>query len=262
MEKIKAIFLDFDWTLFDHKTRSFNEKGVEGLNKAHEKGVKLIINSARTYYALEGLNTFKLIPFDGYVVSNGGACILNGKTIYADFIKTDIKHDLLSLLESNKFGFNVITELKTYIKVTDKKRVDDFYSVYYEPYPLDFAIYQNEEVLAIQVFCYENEEEEIKTFCKTNNLRFNRFADNNVEITSCEFLKSKGINAIYDALELNKNEAMAFGDDINDIPMFEKVKYGICMGNGKGEAKKEAFYVTDNIENDGLYKALKHFEII
>ena len=72
MEKIKAIFLDFDWTLFDHKTRSFNEKGVEGLNKAHEKGLKLIINSARTYYALEGLNTFKLIPFDGYVVSNGG----------------------------------------------------------------------------------------------------------------------------------------------------------------------------------------------
>ena len=108
----------------------------------------------------------------------------------------------------------------------------------------------------------ENEEEEIKAFCKTNNLRFNRFAENNVEITSCEFLKSKGINAIYDALELNKNEAMAFGDDINDIPMFETVKYGICMGNGKEEAKKEAFFVTDNIENDGLYKALKHFEVI
>ena len=100
MKKIKAIFLDFDWTLFDHKTRSFNEKGVEALNKVHEKGVKLIINSARTYYALEGLNTFKLIPFDGYVVSNGGACILNGKTIYADFIKTDIKNDLLSLLDN------------------------------------------------------------------------------------------------------------------------------------------------------------------
>ena len=64
------------------------------------------------------------------------------------------------------------------------------------------------------------------------------------------------------ALELNKNEAMAFGDDINDIPMFEKVRYGICMGNGKEEAKKEAFFVTDNIENDGLYKALKHFEVI
>ena len=55
---------------------------------------------------------------------------------------------------------------------------------------------------------------------------------------------------------------MAFGDDLNDISMFHIVKYGVCMGNGKDEAKKEAFYVTDNIENDGLYKALKYFDVI
>ena len=55
---------------------------------------------------------------------------------------------------------------------------------------------------------------------------------------------------------------MAFGDDVNDIPMFNSVKYSVCLGNGKEEAKKHAFYVTDTIENDGLYKALKHFELV
>ena len=44
--------------------------------------------------------------------------------------------------------------------------------------------------------------------------------------------------------------------------MFQMVKYGICLGNGKDEAKKYAYYVTDNIENDGLFNALKHFNII
>ncbi len=55
---------------------------------------------------------------------------------------------------------------------------------------------------------------------------------------------------------------MAFGDDLNDIPMFKYVKYGICLGNGKEEAKKYAYFVTDNIEDDGIYNALKKFNLI
>ena len=55
---------------------------------------------------------------------------------------------------------------------------------------------------------------------------------------------------------------MAFGDDLNDLSMFKLVNYSVCMGNGNEKAKKEAFYVTDNIENGGIYKALKHFNII
>ena len=55
---------------------------------------------------------------------------------------------------------------------------------------------------------------------------------------------------------------MAFGDDTNDIPMFNIVKYGICMGNGNQEAKKHAFYITSNIEEDGIKNALEHFNVI
>ena len=91
MDKIKIIFSDFDWTLFDHKTRTFNAKGVEGLRLAHEKGVKLIINSARTYYALKKLDTFNLIPFDGYVLVNGGFAMIDGATLYAMLILLILK---------------------------------------------------------------------------------------------------------------------------------------------------------------------------
>ena len=86
MDTIKIIFSDFDWTLFDHKTRTFNAKGIEGLKKAHDNGVKLIINSARTYYALEKLNTFNLIPFDGCVLVNGGFTMIDGTTLYGDYM--------------------------------------------------------------------------------------------------------------------------------------------------------------------------------
>lgn len=44
--------------------------------------------------------------------------------------------------------------------------------------------------------------------------------------------------------------------------MMEVCGTGIAMGNGTDEIKQHADYVTDEADNDGIYKALKHFELI
>ena len=262
MDKIKIIFSDFDWTLFDHKTRTFNAKGIEGLRLAHKKGVKLIINSARTYYALKKLDTFNLIPFDGYVLVNGGFAMIDGTTLYADFIDTKIKDSIIDTLKNENLGFILITQFNTYIKEVDKNLIKDFYSVYYEPYPVDFKNYKNEEVLSIQVFASPLHDDFLKRLADKYNLIFNRVTDNNVELFPMNFLKSKGIKAILNKLNISTDQAMAFGDDTNDIPMFNLVKHSVCLGNGNEEAKKAASYVTDNIEDNGMFNALKKFEVI
>lgn len=262
MDKIKIIFSDFDWTLFDHKTRTFNAKGVEGLRLAHEKGVKLIINSARTYYALKKLDTFNLIHFDGYVLVNGGFAMIDGTTLYADFIDTKIKDSIINTLENENLGFILITQFNTYIKEVDKNLIKDFYSVYYEPYPVDFINYKNEEVLSIQVFASPLHDDFLKRLADKYNLIFNRVTDNNVELFPMNFLKSKGIKAILNKLNISTDQAMAFGDDTNDIPMFNLVKHSVCLGNGNEKAKKASSYVTDNIEDNGMFNALKKFGVI
>ncbi len=262
MDKIKAIFLDFDWTLFDHKTRTFNERGIKALQEAHQKGIKLIINSARTYYSLKMLNTFNLIPLDGFVVHNGGASIIDDKILYADFMDDDIKNDIINFLNEHHFSYNIMCLYDTYIKNTNPKLIEEFYSVFYEPYPLPISKYKNEQALSIQIFSSVEDDDALKDLAKKYNLIFNRFSDKNVELCQKEFLKSKGVQAIFDYLNLKKENAFAFGDDINDISMFDAVKYSVCLGNGHKIAKEHAFYVTDTIENDGLYKALKHFKII
>ena len=44
--------------------------------------------------------------------------------------------------------------------------------------------------------------------------------------------------------------------------MIQTVGTGVAMGNAVDEAKAVANYETDRIENDGIVKALKHFELI
>ena len=55
---------------------------------------------------------------------------------------------------------------------------------------------------------------------------------------------------------------MCLGDAANDIEMLTFSGIGVAMGNAKPEVKAYADYVTDDIDNDGWAKALKHYEII
>ncbi len=65
-----------------------------------------------------------------------------------------------------------------------------------------------------------------------------------------------------DYLGADVKDTLAFGDAKVDIPMLEYCGMGISMGNGGQEIKKMADYITDDVENDGLYKAFIHLGLI
>ena len=44
--------------------------------------------------------------------------------------------------------------------------------------------------------------------------------------------------------------------------MFREVGQRIAMGNGVDVLKEKATYTTDTVDNEGIYKALKHYELL
>ena len=44
--------------------------------------------------------------------------------------------------------------------------------------------------------------------------------------------------------------------------MIKHAHIGVAMGNANKEVKEIADYITDDVDNDGVYKALKHFNLI
>ena len=71
--------------------------------------------------------------------------------------------------------------------------------------------------------------------------------------------KERGIEYLQQKYNASDDQIIVFGDGLNDRSMFKPEWMSIAMGNGKNELKKKAKYVTDNAENDGIYKACKHF---
>ena len=46
------------------------------------------------------------------------------------------------------------------------------------------------------------------------------------------------------------------------IPMLKAAGIGVAMGNASEKVQSVADFVTDTVDNSGLYKALKHFGVI
>ena len=71
--------------------------------------------------------------------------------------------------------------------------------------------------------------------------------------------KAEGIKGLAKILDFPLTDAYTFGDSENDREMLTEIPNSICMGNGNEEIKKVASYVTADLLDDGIYKALKHF---
>lgn len=102
------------------------------------------------------------------------------------------------------------------------------------------------------------EEEERLTL--RNTLGHLRFAGNYLMFQYDE--KDKGIEHMIERIHGRIEDVVVFGDDTNDLVMFDKRWCSIAMGNGSEDIKQKADYVTDTNVRDGIQKACQHFHWI
>ncbi|MGL4696849.1 Cof-type HAD-IIB family hydrolase [Enterococcus larvae] len=74
--------------------------------------------------------------------------------------------------------------------------------------------------------------------------------------------KLQGIQKCIEHFQLTLDEVMVFGDNWNDVEMLAGVGIGVAMGNAPSGVKAAAKYVTDSNEDDGIYHALIHYDVI
>ena len=78
-----------------------------------------------------------------------------------------------------------------------------------------------------------------------------------VELQPCGVTKATGLALAADHLGLSPEQAVAFGDMPNDIPMFDWASYGVAMANAHPELKTVADEITLSNEDDGIAVVLE-----
>lgn len=92
------------------------------------------------------------------------------------------------------------------------------------------------------------------------DLHLYRSKDTYIEIANKKVSKLTGINILLEAMggNITLDEAIAFGDNYNDIEMLSAVGLGVAVANAREELKAVANVITDHHKEDGVGRFLEN----
>lgn len=257
----KAIFFDIDGTLFSLKTHSIPQSTIDALALLRAKDIKIFIATGRPFIGIDNLGD---LVFDGFITLNGGYCMTADQdVIYKNRIPPQDIDSLVDYMTGDTtFPCIVVTENNMAANyINDKvEYVLDLIN-FMTPPVKDIRQIRGKEVFQIIAFFDVIQEKQVLEDVLPNcdSTRWNPvFTDLVAKGNS----KQVGIDKILEYYGIDLSETMAFGDGGNDIPMLKHAAISVAMGNAVDDVKKHASYVTDSVDENGIWNALKHFGVI
>ena len=257
---IKAVFFDIDGTLVSFKTHEVPQSTIEALDLLRKKGTKVFIATGRHYTSINNLGDLK---FDGYVTLNGGYCFAGeDKVIYKHSIPDRDIEALIRYMETEEsFPCAFVQEKEIFMNYKDET-VEEIFNMLNFPEPPIRPMDEIRGKTAYQLVSFFTAEQEKKIMTILSNCESTRWNPLFTDVVPAGSSKRVGIDKMLEYFSIPLNECMAFGDGGNDVAMLQHAGIGVAMGNAEDDVKQYADYITDSVDEDGIFKALKHLNII
>jgi len=256
---IKAAFFDIDGTLVSFENHRVPESTIQTIHHLRAIGVKTFLSTGRNGDSTRFLMDTGL--FDGEILINGQLCELDGRCVYENPVSEADIEAAIAAAEAGELTLGFLSGHESFVSNVNQFVVDacayaDMAVPRLEPASLarNFHIHQ--------IHCYGAPGEEDKLLARTTGLTAVRWSPNFADVFPAGGGKDRGIEAFCKYLGIDRCETIAFGDGENDVDMFHAVGTAVAMGNACRAAKEAAHYVTDRINDDGIWNALVHFGVL
>ena len=104
----------------------------------------------------------------------------------------------------------------------------------------------------------------VKLWMATFNRRLGRAISSEtlIEVMPAGSSKAGAVHTLCDLWGIDPADALAFGDNYNDLPMLDAVGHGYLMGNAPAELLARASLVAPTNDEDGVARVLEHLGLI
>ena len=262
-DEIKIIFTDVDWTILNHGhgKHIYDQKSLRSLRKAQKNGVKVFIATARPYESLKLTGFFDEFKPDGMILANGSIIFVGDKIIFHDYMNKALVRRICDIAKRRGIVIQFVDEYNRWISQEVNEVAQHYFDFYFEKIPAIHG-YNDENISGLLLFCEKEQDDDLIKEINHQNLDAYRLFPYAIDIRDHVIRKSDGINKVLEYYGFNKDNALALGDEVQDVPMFDLCKYSAAMENGVDVAKKSASYVTSHIDSHGVKQALKYFKVI
>lgn len=257
---IKFIAADLDGTLLNSR-KELPDGFLELIRRLHKMGITFAAASGRQYYGV--LKLFEEVKDKmSFIAENGGIAFENEKMIYS--LPMSDEDAAKMLRETDKLydkGVRVLLsgEKCAYVCDNDSDFMEScrLYCGRLMSIPNLYSIPDNDHIIKIAVFDPNAEKcsyPVLKKAFPEHNVILS--ADHWVDIVRRDVNKGEAVAQLMKRLRADYDEAMVFGDYLNDLEMMDKCKYSFAMSNGHEELKKQANFIAASNDENGVVKEI------
>ena len=260
---MKAVFFDIDGTIWDNKMR-IPQSAIDGIRRLRANGHLAFINSGRAKSNILDENLLG-IGFDGIVAACGNYVEIGEEVVFQNTLTPEQVKLIIDV--ADRCNMPIVLEGPFFHYISPDGFEKDPYVDYLFEKLGDRAKltteYDGKELInkfSADVFPdtdYTTIKKELFDFVDPIN------HDGMVyEFVPKNSSKADGIGFVCNKLGIEIDDTYAIGDSNNDVDMLRFVGHGICMGGGMPAAMAVSEFITDRLQDDGLYNALKHYGLI
>ncbi len=286
----KFVAIDLDGTLLN-SYGEVSEDTKKVLLKAKSQGIEIVLSSGRPISSTESLA--RELRIDNYLISGNGAAVYdikNQKLIWDRFLSKEQVLNIAKLCEENSFFYNVYTEDEVIANSLN------YNVLFYHKENLKKVEEKRTHINVVQNIAEYIEESGKNKFLKITVCDESQFIFNSImkrlklidgidvleteymsrkkiksgtedvniqyfytEVTNKNVNKWSAIEFLIKKLNINKEEVVAIGDNMNDIEMIQNAGLGIAMGNSNPKMKKIANEIVADNNSEGVLEAFNKF---
>lgn len=253
----KIVFSDIDDTLSVKGNISSENKNA--IKKYIEYGNYFVLVSGRNVTYTTNLS--KKLNASPYVICDNGAAIydmIKNKFIYKELVPYESLKEIYDICILN--NVRIILDSKG-IRYSNKPREGE---IFLKKLNKDF--YDDNIITKILISDRDinNTRKIISLIKNINNIKIlnkhRRLYDSNykgdpdiwINVSSNKVNKGLSVKKLIDYLNIDLEDTVRIGDDLNDLPMFLDKGINVAVDNAIPELKEKADYITRSCENNGV----------
>ena len=258
-KKIKIIFFDIDDTLRNSKTGFIPSTIPTVFQQLREKGILTGIATGRGIFGV--VPEIQELKPDFFVTLNGAYIEdKKGNVIYSNKIARDKVEEYIAWTKEVGIDYGLVGSHEAKLS-RRTEMISQAIDPIYPDLDVDPDFYQKEDIY--QMWSFEDQGDDLTLpESLASTLRLVRWHEHSSDVVPISGSKAAGVAKVVDQLGLKPENVMVFGDELNDLELFDYAGISVAMGISHEKIKEKADYTTKTLEEDGIFDALEGFGMV